>query len=147
MVLFGTVQRDKTRLRVTARLVNSADGFTIWSDMFEREVKDVFKVQDQISTAIVTAISPELTASTATASPAIAAAVAPAANHGTSDLQAYDLYLRGRYFFSAGKPVFAARSTTSSKQPRRTRCSRERSPASRTCTPFSRCTPTFASIR
>ena len=99
MVLFGTVQRDKTRLRVTARLVNSADGFTIWSDMFEREAKDVFKVQDQISTAIVTAISPELTASTATASPAIAAAVAPAANHGTSDLQAYDLYLRGRYFF------------------------------------------------
>ncbi len=99
MVLFGTVQRDKTRLRVTARLVNSADGFTIWSDMFEREAKDVFKVQDQISTAIVTAISPELTASTATASPAIAAAVAPAANHGTADLQAYDLYLRGRYFF------------------------------------------------
>ena len=47
----------------------------------------------------MTAISPELTASTATASPAVAAAVAPAANHGTSDLQAYDLYLRGRYFF------------------------------------------------
>jgi len=99
MVLFGTVQRDKTRLRVTARLVNSADGFTIWSDMFERDSKDVFKVQDEISTAIVTAISPELTASTATAAPAVAAAVAPAANHGTSDLQAYDLYLRGRYFF------------------------------------------------
>jgi len=99
MVLFGTVQRDKTRLRVTARLVNSADGFTVWSDMFEREAKDVFKVQDEISTAIVTAISPELTASTSNAAPAVAAAVAPAANHGTSDLQAYDLYLRGRYFF------------------------------------------------
>jgi serine/threonine-protein kinase len=99
MVLFGTVQRDNNRLRVTARLVNSADGFTIWSDMFEREAKDVFKVQDEISTAIVTAISPELTASTANAAPAVAAAVAPAANHGTSDLQAYDLYLRGRYFF------------------------------------------------
>jgi tetratricopeptide (TPR) repeat protein len=47
----------------------------------------------------VTAISPELTASTSNAAPAVAAAVAPAANHGTSDLQAYDLYLRGRYFF------------------------------------------------
>ena len=99
MVLFGTVQRDKSRLRVTARLVNSADGFTIWSDMFERDSKDIFKVQDEISTAIVTAIAPELTASSATAAPAVAAAVAPAANHGTSDLQAYDLYLRGRYFF------------------------------------------------
>jgi serine/threonine-protein kinase len=56
MVLFGTVQRDKGRLRVTARLVNTADGFTVWSDMFEREVKDVFTVQDEISNAIVSAI-------------------------------------------------------------------------------------------
>ena len=61
MVLFGTVQRDKTRLRVTARLVNTADGITVWSDMFERDSKDVFKVQDDISNAIVAAISPELT--------------------------------------------------------------------------------------
>jgi len=68
----------------------------------------VFKVQDEISNAIVTAISPELTgtattgsASTAPSTPAPAAAVpsAPVANRGTSDLQAYDLYLRGRYFF------------------------------------------------
>jgi serine/threonine protein kinase/TolB-like protein/Tfp pilus assembly protein PilF len=100
MVLFGTVQRDKSRLRVTARLVNSADGFTIWSDMFERDSKDVFKVQDDISNAIVAAISPELSAAATAAAPvATVAAAAPAANHGTSDLQAYDLYLRGRYFF------------------------------------------------
>ena len=44
MVLVGTVQRDGGRLRVTARLVNTADGFTVWSDMFEREVKDVFAI-------------------------------------------------------------------------------------------------------
>ncbi|MDB4877003.1 MAG: hypothetical protein JWM41_3449 [Gemmatimonadetes bacterium] len=96
MVLFGTVQRDKTRLRVTARLVNTADGFTVWSDMFERDYKDVFKVQDDISSAIVAAISPELTAAAAPATTAVAAAPG---GHGTSDLQAYDLYLRGRYFF------------------------------------------------
>src|SRR5689334_15928470 len=59
MVLVGTVQREGGRMRVTARLVNTADGFTIWSDMFERESKDVFKVQDDISNAIVAAISPE----------------------------------------------------------------------------------------
>jgi TolB-like protein/tetratricopeptide (TPR) repeat protein len=113
MVLVGTVQRDKGRLRVTARLVKAADGFTVWSDMFERDAKDVFKVQDDISAAIVAAISPELTAGAATANPtatptapaapaapATAAAVVPAAGtHGTTDLQAYDLYLRGRYFF------------------------------------------------
>jgi TolB-like protein/tetratricopeptide (TPR) repeat protein len=99
MVLFGTVQRDKTRLRVTARLVNTADGFTVWSDMFERDSKDVFKVQDDISTAIVAAISPELTTAAAPATTAVAAVTPAPAGHGTSDLQAYDLYLRGRYFF------------------------------------------------
>jgi serine/threonine-protein kinase len=145
MVLFGTVQRDKSRLRVTARLVNSADGFTIWSDMFERDSKDIFKVQDQISTAIVTAISPELTASTTTAAPAVAAAVAPAASHGTNDLQAYDLYLRGRYFFEKrGEAGLRRALDYASKPPRRTRCSRERR-GSRTCTPSR--SPTFASIR
>src|SRR5262249_57208798 len=71
MVLTGTVQRDKTRLRVTARLVNTADGFTVWSDMFERDSRDVFKVQDEISNAIVAAISPELSgAQPATPAPA-----------------------------------------------------------------------------
>ncbi len=106
MVLTGTVQREKDRLRVTARLVNTADGFTVWSDMFERDAKDVFKVQDEISNAIVSAIAPELSGSGGTAvapAPATpqgaAAAVASTAPHGTSDLPAYDLYLRGRYFF------------------------------------------------
>jgi serine/threonine-protein kinase len=103
MVLTGTVQRDKTRLRVTARLVNTADGFTVWSDMFERDSRDVFKVQDDISSAIVAAISPELSGAGQAATPAPAptgAATSPAsAPHGTSDLLAYDLYLRGRYFF------------------------------------------------
>lgn len=108
MVLVGTVQRDRTRLRVTARLVNTADGFTVWSDMYEREAKDVFKVQDEISNAIVAAISPELSAkadtvavasATPTAAPAAPTVPAATANHGTNDLAAYDLYLRGRFFF------------------------------------------------
>jgi serine/threonine-protein kinase len=103
MVLAGTVQRDRNRLRVTARLVNSADGFTVWSDMFERDAKDVFKVQDEISSAIVAAISSELSGTTATAAQPAAPTAAPvsvaSSNHGTTDLQAYELYLRGRYFF------------------------------------------------
>jgi serine/threonine-protein kinase len=105
MVLFGTVQRDKARLRVTARLVNTADGLTVWSDMFERTANDVFKVQDDISNAIVAAISPQLTSATsaaaaASAPPATTTVAAAPSNHGTSDLQAYDLYLRGQYFFA-----------------------------------------------
>jgi serine/threonine protein kinase/TolB-like protein/Tfp pilus assembly protein PilF len=104
MVLFGTVQRDKKRLRVTARLVNTTDGFTVWSDMYERDATDVFKVQDEISNAIVAAISPELTGTAAAAAAPVAAPAKPLASavptaRGTEDLQAYDLYLRGRYFF------------------------------------------------
>jgi serine/threonine-protein kinase len=91
MLLEGTVQRESGRLRVTARLINIADGATLWSDMFERQATDLFKVQDEISNAIVNAVSPEL-------GPSVALAGSSAAR-GTDDLQAYDLYLRGRFFF------------------------------------------------
>src|SRR5689334_22213100 len=91
MLLEGTVQRESGRLRVTARLINIADGATLWSDMFERQATDLFKVQDEISNAIVSAVSPELGNTIALAGSSAA--------RGTEDLQAYDLYLRGRFFF------------------------------------------------
>ena len=91
MLLEGTVQRESGRLRVTARLINIADGATLWSDMFERQATDLFKVQDEISNAIVAAVSPELGATVALAGSSAA--------RGTDDLKAYDLYLRGRFFF------------------------------------------------
>lgn len=91
MLLEGTVQRESGRLRVTARLINIADGATLWSDMFERQATDLFRVQDEISNAIVNAVAPELGASVALAGSSAA--------RGTDDLQAYDLYLRGRFFF------------------------------------------------
>jgi TolB-like protein len=62
MVLEGTVQRDGDRLRVTARLFKVSDGFTVWADTYERQVTDVFKLQDEISKAILDAVSPELAA-------------------------------------------------------------------------------------
>jgi serine/threonine-protein kinase len=91
MLLEGTVQRESGRLRVTARLINIADGATLWSDMFERQAIDLFKVQDEISNAIVAAVAPELGNTVALAGSSAA--------RGTDDLQAYDLYLRGRFFF------------------------------------------------
>ena len=91
MLLEGTVQRESGRLRVTARLINIGDGATLWSDMFERQATDLFKVQDEISNAIVSAVSPELGSTIALAGSSAA--------RGTEDLQAYDLYLRGRFFF------------------------------------------------
>jgi TolB-like protein/Flp pilus assembly protein TadD len=90
-VLEGTVQREGNRLRVTARVTNTDDGFMVWSDMFERTLKDVFAVQDEISNAIAEALGGQMAAA--------AAAAAPANDRGTTDDIAYDTYLRGRHFF------------------------------------------------
>jgi TolB-like protein/tetratricopeptide (TPR) repeat protein len=90
-VVEGTVRRSGNQLRVTAQLTNTSDGLTLWSDAYERENKDVFAVQDDITRAIVTALRPELTGGgralvrKATTGP------------GTSNPEAYDLYMRGLY--------------------------------------------------
>jgi eukaryotic-like serine/threonine-protein kinase len=88
-VLEGTVQRDGNRIRVTARITNTDDGFMVWSDMFERELKDVFAVQDEISRSIADALGTQMNEAAAAAQP----------ERGTTDDVAYDLYLRGRHFF------------------------------------------------
>jgi TolB-like protein/Flp pilus assembly protein TadD len=88
-ILEGTVQRDGSRLRVTARVTNTDDGFMVWSDMFERELKDVFAVQDEISSAIADALGAQMTT----------APTGVVAERGTANDDAYDLYLRGRHFF------------------------------------------------
>ena len=90
-VLAGTVRRGGDRLRVTAELVNGATGERVWSDQFEESRGDVFAVQDRITRAIVAALQLHL-----------AGGELPPARiaRGTTDPEAYDLYLRGRYFWS-----------------------------------------------
>jgi TolB-like protein/tetratricopeptide (TPR) repeat protein/tRNA A-37 threonylcarbamoyl transferase component Bud32 len=90
-ILEGTVQREGNRLRVTARVTNTDDGFMLWSDMFERELKDVFAVQDEISGAIATALGAQMAPDSV--------AIAAVNDRGTTNDAAYDLYLRGRHFF------------------------------------------------
>ena len=88
-ILEGTVQRDGNRLRVTARVTNTDDGFMVWSDMFERTLKDVFAVQDEISSAIADAMGSQVANTRSVAED----------ERGTADDVAYDLYLRGRHSF------------------------------------------------
>jgi TolB-like protein/Tfp pilus assembly protein PilF len=87
-ILEGTVQREGRRLRVTARVTNADDGFMVWSDMYERELKDVFAVQDEISASIADALGTQL-----------GATADSLASRGTRDDVAYDTYLRGMHFF------------------------------------------------
>jgi hypothetical protein len=86
-ILEGTVRRAGPRLKVTAELVSVRDGLTLWSDSWDREVKEVFAVQEEISRAIVAALRLTLTGG----------AAEKIASHGTANPQAHDLYLRGRF--------------------------------------------------
>src|SRR4029077_13470970 len=82
-VLEGSLRREGNRIRITAQLINARDGFHLWSETYERELKDVFAVQDEITRAIVDALKVKL-------------AVAPPART-RQNTEAYDLYLQGLY--------------------------------------------------
>jgi serine/threonine protein kinase/tetratricopeptide (TPR) repeat protein len=86
-VLEGSVRRSGNRLRLTAQLVSAADGYHLWAERYEREMRDVFALQDEIGAAIVQALE-------------IALAGGGAAQGGPrrpERLEAYDLVLQGRY--------------------------------------------------
>jgi serine/threonine-protein kinase len=86
-VVEGSVRRSRNSLRVTAQLIDVADGYHRWSETYERELRDVFAVQEEIARAIVTALEPKL----------LVRLSAPLVNAPTANLDAYDLYLRGRH--------------------------------------------------
>lgn len=88
----GTVRRSGERLRVSAELVSTADGRVLWDSVFESGTGDLFEVQDELVRAIRASLAPALDARGASA-------VATAAGRGTTDQEAYDLYLQGRYHF------------------------------------------------
>ena len=85
-VLEGSLRRDGNRIRISAQLIDTRDGFHLWSETYERELQGVFAVQDEITRAIVNALKLKL-------------ALAPPV-HQQSDPEAHDLYLRGRYFLN-----------------------------------------------
>jgi len=88
-VLEGSVRKAGTKLRITAQLINVADGYHLWSDRFDREMEDVFAIQDEIAQSIVRALRVMLSEDEKRA---IGQVPAP-------DLQAYEYYLRGRQVF------------------------------------------------
>jgi len=100
-VVEGSVRRAGRRVRVIAQLTNAADGRVIWSDAFESNANDLFQVQDDFTREIVQALTPTLGG--------VAATVA-SNSRGTDDAEAYDLYLKGRYFFAKRGTVALRRS-------------------------------------
>src|ERR1700723_963228 len=87
-VLTGTLRRAGARVRISAQLVDTHTDFPLWSDRFDREMKDVFEVQDEMARKIAEALR-------VTLSPQELEALA---DKPTENLQAYDLYLRGKRY-------------------------------------------------
>jgi TolB-like protein/pimeloyl-ACP methyl ester carboxylesterase/Tfp pilus assembly protein PilF/predicted Ser/Thr protein kinase len=89
-VLEGSIQKAGDRVRVTAQLVNTTRGEHLWSEKYDRDMEDIFAIQDEISGAIVERLKPKL----------LGEPTPELRKRQTVDLDAYNLYLRGRWFYN-----------------------------------------------
>jgi adenylate cyclase len=87
-VLEGSVRKAGRQLRITVRLVDTADGYQRWAAVYDRELGDIFELQDEISNAVFDALQVE-----------VFGAQRPEVRPGTHDTEAYNLYLMGRHQF------------------------------------------------
>jgi len=88
-ILEGSVRRSGNRVRITAQLINAADGYHVWSETFDRDLHDIFEVQDEIARIIVNKLRESIAEK-----PKEEQFVKPV----TENLEAYSLYLKGIFF-------------------------------------------------
>ena len=86
-LLEGSVRRSGNRLRISVQLVNAAEGYHLWSESYDREMQDIFDVQDEITLAVVDALKVKL----------LGGEKAAILKRYTENPEAYDLYLNGLY--------------------------------------------------
>jgi serine/threonine-protein kinase len=91
-ILEGSVRKQGNRARISVQLINAADGFQVWSDIFDRELDDIFMVQEEIARAVTGALKIKLLGG----KPATPAPKPPKP-------EAYNAYLMGRYFLHAAR--------------------------------------------
>jgi serine/threonine-protein kinase len=88
-VLEGSVRKSGNKLRISVQLVNAAGGYQLWSERYDRELKDIFDVQDEIALAVVDALKLKLFGEEKSA----------VLKRYTNNAEAYQLYLKGRFYF------------------------------------------------
>lgn len=93
-VLEGSVRKSGNRLRIMAQLVNVSDGYHLWSERYDRELKDIFEVQDEIARTIADRLKVTLGANRQE----------PLVRIGTKNLEAYQFYLKGRFHWNKRTP-------------------------------------------
>ena len=93
-ILEGSVRKSGNKLRITAQLISVVDGFHLYSEKFDRELVDIFAIQDEISLAILNAIKIKLFGIEKEA----------VLKRYTDNVEAYQLYLQGRYYYNMYNP-------------------------------------------
>jgi adenylate cyclase len=91
-VLEGSVRKAGNRVRITAELVNTADGYQLWSETFDRNLTDIFELQDEISGIICNRMREQMVSKLTDVS------------EPSQNIEAYQLYLKGLFFFNKGTP-------------------------------------------
>jgi adenylate cyclase len=90
-VVEGSVRKAGDRIRISAQLIDTASGEHLWAERYDRQLDDIFQLQDEVRAQIVAALEVELAAGEAT----------QITRHGTNSSEAYDLFMQGRYRESA----------------------------------------------
>ena len=93
-VLEGSVRKAGNRIRITVQLVNAADGYHLWSERYDREMRDIFAIQDEITISVVNALKLKIFGIRKTA----------LLKRYTEQPEAYHLYLQGRFFWNKRTP-------------------------------------------
>jgi serine/threonine protein kinase/Flp pilus assembly protein TadD len=93
-VLEGSVRLGDNRIRITSQLINVATGYHIWSEKYERPLEDIFRIQDEITMAIVSGLKAKL----------LGEEEAVPLKRPTNSPEAYNLYLQGRYLWNKRSP-------------------------------------------
>ena len=93
-ILEGSVRKAGNKVRITAQLINSADGYHLWSDTFDRKLEDIFEVQDEISQNIAHQLKEQLAI----------AKKEPLVKSATKNIEAYNLYLKGNFYWNKWSP-------------------------------------------
>src|SRR5262249_26983494 len=97
--LEGSVRKANGKVRITAQLINASSDAHLWSEDYDRELKDIFTVQSDIAQHVTNALAVRLASGP---QPADAGHVTEAQGAGTKDLEAYNTYLKGRYYYNKG---------------------------------------------
>lgn len=88
-VLEGSVRKSGDRLRITVQLINASDGYQLWSERYDLQMKDIFDIQDEIALSVVDALKVTL----------LSKEKAAVLKRYTESVEAYELYLKGRYYW------------------------------------------------